>query len=89
MQQRLFCIQKVDLINMLVRDNQSAVSDPSGLNHCLFLEFILLPSRKQSRYHLSKRAQNTNKPLKMFLVLFVLNSDEQSDAYSIYVLCVS
>lgn len=78
MQERLFCIQKVDLINMFVRDNQSAISAPSGLNHCLFLEFILLLSSKQTD---SKRAQNTNKHLEMFSVLFVLNSEKQTDAY--------
>lgn len=59
MQERLFCIQKVDLINMFVRDNRSAISAPSGLNHCLFLEFILLLSSKQSRFKKNPKYQQT------------------------------
>lgn len=59
MQERLFCSQKVDLINMFVRDNRSGISAPSGLNHCLFLEFILLLSGKQSRLKKSPKYQQT------------------------------
>jgi len=58
-QERLFCIRKVYLINMFLRDNQSAVSSPSGLNRCLVLECILLLSGKQSRIKKSPKYQQT------------------------------
>lgn len=58
MQERQLCVQKIANPNQCVCET-CAMSGPSGLNHCWFLEFILLLSSKQRRFKKSPKYQQT------------------------------